>query len=113
VLTWLAIWNPRVLTPNNQEISPLQDVRNYDMVLFPDFLVRCVLDCGGGHESTGGEGAFAKPYHTQGLSANAQLAAEPKIVNCAPRGEFMRQAGGAQAFAWGHSPPSCYSFSSA
>jgi hypothetical protein len=23
---------------NNQEISPLQDVRNYDMELFPDFL---------------------------------------------------------------------------
>jgi hypothetical protein len=29
---------------NNQEISPLQDVRNYDMELFADYLVRCVLD---------------------------------------------------------------------
>jgi hypothetical protein len=31
---------------NNQEISPLQDVRNYDMELLPDFSVRCALDCG-------------------------------------------------------------------
>jgi hypothetical protein len=31
---------------NNQEISPLPDVRNYDMELSPFFLVRCVLDCG-------------------------------------------------------------------
>jgi hypothetical protein len=33
-------------TTRNQEISPLQDARNCDMELSPDFLVRCVLDCG-------------------------------------------------------------------
>jgi hypothetical protein len=35
----------RVELLNNQEISPLQDARNYGMA-FPGVLVRCVLDCG-------------------------------------------------------------------
>jgi hypothetical protein len=48
---------PLFFRRNKAQISPPQDARNNEMVLFPDFLVRCVLDCGCPLSSADG-GAF-------------------------------------------------------